>query len=113
MCCRAGGPCSASGAGRTPNHYRGYGIPIEERNDRFVEGLDLALRAWKEDVLDYDGQYYQAEGIRLEPKPIQRPHPPVYIALQRGRHVSSGGQPWPQHPGDPPESSPCKASATA
>ena len=68
------------GRGSNPNHYRGYGIPIEERNDRFVEGLDLALRAWKEDVLDYDGQYYQAEGIRLEPKPIQRPHPPVYIA---------------------------------
>ena len=38
------------GRGSNPNHYRGYGIPIEERNDRFIEGLDLALRAWKEDV---------------------------------------------------------------
>ena len=68
------------GRGSNPNHYRGYGIPIEERNDRFVEGLDLALRAWKEDELDYDGQFYQAHGIRLEPKPIQQPHPPVYVA---------------------------------
>lgn len=68
------------GRGSNPNHYRGYGIPIEERNDRFVEGLDLALRAWKEDELDYNGQFYQARGIRLEPKPIQQPHPPVYIA---------------------------------
>lgn len=68
------------GRGSNPNHYRGYGIPIEERNDRFVEGLDLALRAWKEDELDFDGQFYQAHGIRLEPKPIQRPHPPVYVA---------------------------------
>ena len=68
------------GRGSNPNHYRGYGIPIEERNDRFVEGLDLALRAWKEDELDYEGQFYQAHGIRLEPKPIQQPHPPVYVA---------------------------------
>ena len=68
------------GRGSNPNHYRGYGIPIEERNDRFVEGLDLALRAWTEDELDYHGKFYQAEGIRLEPKPIQQPHPPVYIA---------------------------------
>lgn len=68
------------GRGSNPNHYRGYGIPIEERNDRFVEGLDLALRAWKEEELDYDGQFYQAHGIRLEPKPIQQPHPPVYVA---------------------------------
>ena len=68
------------GRGSNPNHYRGYGIPIEERNDRFVEGLDLALRAWKEDELHYQGQFYQAEGIRLEPKPIQQPHPPVYVA---------------------------------
>ena len=68
------------GRGSNPNHYRGYGIPIEERNDRFVEGLDLALRAWMEDTLDYNGQFYQAENVRLEPKPIQQPHPPVYIA---------------------------------
>ena len=68
------------GRGSNPNHYRGYGIPIEERNDRFVEGLDLALRAWTEDELNYQGQFYQAENIRLEPKPIQQPHPPVYVA---------------------------------
>ncbi len=68
------------GRGSNPNHYRGYGIPIEERNDRFAEGLDLALRAWTEDELNYDGQFYQAANIRLEPKPIQQPHPPVYVA---------------------------------
>ena len=68
------------GRGSNPNHYRGYGVPIEERNDRFVEGLDLALRAWTEDTLDYNGKFYQAENVRLEPKPIQQPHPPVYIA---------------------------------
>ncbi len=68
------------GRGSNPNHYRGYGIPIEERNDRFIEGLDLTLRVWTEDELDYHGKFYQAEGVRLEPKPIQRPHPPVYVA---------------------------------
>jgi alkanesulfonate monooxygenase SsuD/methylene tetrahydromethanopterin reductase-like flavin-dependent oxidoreductase (luciferase family) len=68
------------GRGSNPNHYRGYGIPIEERNDRFIEGLDLTLRAWREDELNYQGKFYQAEGIRLEPKPIQQPHPPVYVA---------------------------------
>ena len=68
------------GRGSNPNHYRGYGVPIEERNDRFVEGLDMALRVWTEDTLDYAGRFYQAENVRLEPKPIQQPHPPVYIA---------------------------------
>ena len=68
------------GRGSNPNHYRGYGIPIEERSDRFVEGIDLALRAWQEEPLNYTGQFYHAENVRLEPKPLQRPHPPVYIA---------------------------------
>ena len=68
------------GRGSNPNHYRGYGIPIEERNDRFVEGLEMTLRAWTDEQLDYHGQFYQAEGVRLEPRPIQQPHPPVYIA---------------------------------
>ena len=68
------------GRGSNPNHYRGYGIPIEERRDRFEEGIDLARRAWQEEPLNYAGQFYRAENVRLEPKPIQRPHPPVYIA---------------------------------
>lgn len=68
------------GRGSNPNHYRGYGIPIEERNERFVEGLEIALRAWTEESLDYAGRFYRAENVRLEPKPIQQPHPPVYIA---------------------------------
>lgn len=68
------------GRGSNPNHYRGYGIPIEERNARFVEGLDMTLRAWTEESLDYAGRFYRAENVRLEPKPIRQPHPPVYIA---------------------------------
>ena len=68
------------GRGSNPDHYRGYGIPIEERTDRFVEGLDLVLQAWQNEELDYNGRYYQAENVRLEPKPIQQPHPPVYVA---------------------------------
>ena len=68
------------GRGSNPNHYRGYGIPIEERSDRFTEGLDLALHAWQDEPLNYAGQFYHAENVRLEPKPVQRPHPPVYIA---------------------------------
>ena len=68
------------GRGSNPNHYRGYGIPIAERNDRFAEGIDLARRAWQEEPLNYAGRFYNVENVRLEPKPIQRPHPPVYIA---------------------------------
>ena len=68
------------GRGSNPNHYRGYGIPIEERNDRFIEGLEMTLRAWTEEQLDYEGRFYHAEGVRVEPRPIQQPHPPVYVA---------------------------------
>jgi len=68
------------GRGSNPNHYRGYGIPIEERNARFVEGLEMAIKAWTEDGLNYRGRFYQAENLRVEPRPIQQPHPPVYIA---------------------------------
>ena len=68
------------GRGSNPDHYRGYGIPIEERNGRFIEGLDMVVQAWQKEELDYNGQYYQAENIRLEPKPIQQLYPPVYVA---------------------------------
>ena len=68
------------GRGSNPNHYPGYGIPIEERNDRLSRAWTWRCGAWTEDELDYHGRFYQAEGIRLEPKPIQQPYPPVYIA---------------------------------
>ena len=70
------------GIGRGSNraHFHGYGVDIEEGRSRFQEAIDLILKAWTEDELSFHGKSYQVEGIRVEPKPIQKPYPPVYVA---------------------------------
>ena len=69
-----------TGRGAMLRQYQGYGVDVDEGRERFVEGLDIVLKAWTSDELNYDGKYYQVSGVRVVPKPYQEPHPPVYIA---------------------------------
>lgn len=69
-----------TGRGAMLRQYAGYGIDVDEGRERFLEGLDLVLKAWTSDELNHDGKYYQVSGVRVVPKPYQQPHPPVYIA---------------------------------
>lgn len=68
------------GRGAMPTHYEGYGIDQAEGRDRFLEALELVLAAWTSDKFSYQGRYYQAHELTLAPRPLQQPHPPVYIA---------------------------------
>lgn len=68
------------GRGAMPTHYEGYGIDQSEGRDRFLEALELVLTAWTKDQFSYQGRYYQAHELTLAPRPLQQPHPPVYIA---------------------------------
>jgi F420-dependent oxidoreductase-like protein len=59
-----------------------YGIelpPLKERFDRFDEGVEAIVALLTQEVTDYDGQYVRLTGARCEPKPVQRPHPPITI----------------------------------
>ena len=69
-----------TGRGAMLRQYAGYGIDVDEGRERFLEGLDLVLKAWTSDQLSYQGKHYQVEGVSVVPKPYQKPHPPVYIA---------------------------------
>jgi alkanesulfonate monooxygenase SsuD/methylene tetrahydromethanopterin reductase-like flavin-dependent oxidoreductase (luciferase family) len=53
---------------------------MAEGRGRFQEAVEFILKAWTTDSLDFQGQYYQAHGLQVVPKPCQRPHPPVYVA---------------------------------
>ena len=68
------------GRGAIPAHFQGYGVNQEEARDRFLEGLEMVLGMWASDEYSYRGKYYQADGITIAPRPLQEPHPPVYIA---------------------------------
>jgi F420-dependent oxidoreductase-like protein len=70
------------GAGWNQDEADALGIelpPLKERFDRFDEGLEVVIALLSNEVSDYDGRYFQLRQARCEPKPVQRPHPPIVI----------------------------------
>jgi F420-dependent oxidoreductase-like protein len=70
------------GAGWNEEECAAYGIelpPLRERFDRFDEACEIILSLLSNETTDYAGQHYQLTAARCEPKPVQRPHPPLCI----------------------------------
>ena len=75
------------GAGWNSYECDAYGIdlpPLRERFDRFDEGVEAIVRLLTQETTTFPGQFVRLTDARCEPKPIQRPHPPVTIG-GRGR----------------------------
>jgi probable F420-dependent oxidoreductase len=84
------------GVGWSRVEFEASGMPMERRGARAEEFL-AALRAlWTEEVVRFDGEFYRIPPARAEPKPLQRPHPPVLLgggaeaALRRAGRVADG-----------------------
>ena len=64
--------------GYKPDEFALYGAELEKRGARFEEQLAIVKALWAEGAVAFKGRYYQLEG-RLEPRPVRRPHPPIWI----------------------------------
>jgi alkanesulfonate monooxygenase SsuD/methylene tetrahydromethanopterin reductase-like flavin-dependent oxidoreductase (luciferase family) len=53
-------------------------VPQVESRERFDEAVQIIQRAWTAERFSYDGRYFQIPEVRVIPKPLQRPHPPLY-----------------------------------
>jgi alkanesulfonate monooxygenase SsuD/methylene tetrahydromethanopterin reductase-like flavin-dependent oxidoreductase (luciferase family) len=66
------------GRGNRPAEFRGYRVAQEESRERFDEAVEIMQRAWTEDRFSYHGRFFQVPEVSVIPKPVQRPHPPLY-----------------------------------
>mgnify|MGYP001987097196 CR=1 FL=1 len=71
------------GRGSADYEYGNFNIDFDSRNDRFREVLDIILGLWTTEDFSYHGEYYQVDGITIAPRPLQKPHPPVHVAVSR------------------------------
>ena len=56
-----------------------FGIDPEHRVTRFVEIMDVLKALWTQPQADYSGRFWRLENTRMEPKPVQKPHPPIWL----------------------------------
>ncbi len=65
----------------TPNEYVTYNVNPSESRARFAEALEIIRRAWTEpEPFGWQGRYYQYRTISIWPRPVQQPHPPLYMS---------------------------------
>jgi F420-dependent oxidoreductase-like protein len=71
------------GVGIQRDEHAAYGIPLlkpNERVDRMKEAVEIIKKMWTEEKTSYRGKFYKANNAICEPKPLQKPHPPLIIA---------------------------------
>jgi alkanesulfonate monooxygenase SsuD/methylene tetrahydromethanopterin reductase-like flavin-dependent oxidoreductase (luciferase family) len=67
------------GRGNRPVEFEGYRVPQIENRERFEECLTIMLKAWTLDRFAFEGRHFNIPEVRVIPKPLQRPHPPLYV----------------------------------
>lgn len=71
--------------GYVPEEFAGMMVPYTERVGRFHEAIDILQAAWTQEIFAYDGKYFQIPPTRLTPKPVQKPHPPIWYGVSGHR----------------------------
>jgi alkanesulfonate monooxygenase SsuD/methylene tetrahydromethanopterin reductase-like flavin-dependent oxidoreductase (luciferase family) len=71
------------GVGRGASPYEmGYlGVPAEAMQPMYTEALDIIRNGLRDGVLDHQGQFWRYDGVELSLTPVQRPHPPMWVAV--------------------------------
>lgn len=84
------------GSGGRGRPFAAFGIGPDALVARFTEGIELMKACWTEPEIMFDGRFWQLDGARMTPKPVQKPHPPVWIggnqpaALRRAVRIGDG-----------------------
>ena len=84
------------GLGGNAAIYPAYGLSAERRAARFAEGIRLIKQLWTESRTSFAGEFWQLQNASMEPKPLQKPHPPIWFgahhpnALRRTVELGDG-----------------------
>ncbi|ADG06994.1 LLM class flavin-dependent oxidoreductase [Kyrpidia tusciae] len=70
----------SAGRGYDEREYRVFGIDYNLSQEIFFEQLDIIKEAWTKRAVSYEGKHFQIPEIEVVPRPVQSPHPPVYVA---------------------------------
>ena len=71
------------GRGSVPAEYRQFSLSQEQTFEIMAEATTVILRAWGEEVFHHQGQHFSYPPISLLPRPVQRPHPPIWVGAAR------------------------------
>ena len=93
------------GSGNTEMDYKVFGVTRENDRQRLHEALEIVLKAWGQDHASHRGEFWRFDELTLYPRPMQQPHPPIWVAGtsaeglgwagRQGYHIMTVGHPHP------------------
>jgi probable F420-dependent oxidoreductase len=67
------------GIGWSKDEYQASNVPFSNRGKRADEFIQALKKIWTEDIVEFKGKYYNIPASKIGPKPIQKPHIPIYL----------------------------------
>jgi probable F420-dependent oxidoreductase len=68
------------GSGWWPLEYDAHGSCFRQRGSRMEEALQILKRVWTQENTSFEGRHYRFAALTLHPRPVQKPHPPLWVA---------------------------------
>lgn len=75
------------GQGYSYKEFNALCMQREERSARLIEGVELIRRLWTEKQVTFAGEFTQVKDLALEPRPVQQPHPPIWIGARAEKAI--------------------------
>ena len=75
------------GKGYRTKEFTAFGFPREQRDARLEEDLAVLQGLWTNEAFSFEGNYYHLKKARLTLRPVQQPHPPIWIGARGKKAV--------------------------
>ena len=69
--------------GEFPGEFEAAGLQVRQRGRRTNECLEVLIRLWQGERVNYEGRHFQLNGVSINPPPAQNPHPPIWVSGRR------------------------------
>ncbi len=83
--------------GEFPKEFEACGVPVKQRGSRTNEALEVIKKLWTEQNVSFQGRYSNFTGVTVAPRPVQKPHPPIWVAGRKEpamRRAAMYGDGW-------------------
>lgn len=80
------------GQGYRQEEFDAMGVPMAERLVRFIDGIEIIRRLWREEAVDHETPWYSVAGATVRPGPVRPGGPPIWIGATADRAIRRAGR---------------------
>jgi alkanesulfonate monooxygenase SsuD/methylene tetrahydromethanopterin reductase-like flavin-dependent oxidoreductase (luciferase family) len=80
------------GQGYQEGDFAAFGLKVSDRVSLFEESIEILRRAWTEEKVYFVGKRYTLQNVMVTPKPVQKPHPPIWVAALGDEPMKRAGR---------------------